>query len=182
MHKNYKKHWTLPDNFPSDYVMDAYLKPVVNSKNLTNLIMDLILIIRWKKTIRNSHGAPQTFQGLRQFCEKNFSWNELKCNEYLEPLQKLLKENRTQPKITDYFQKAENVAYIVSKRIQKAVQSLTTNYDLTKVEKPIDPPMTRTINEIQENKTKRPRPLGGFTTKQDPFDQFKYMKKRFKDS
>lgn len=30
-HKNYKKQWELPDDFPSQVVIDAYRKPIVDN-------------------------------------------------------------------------------------------------------------------------------------------------------
>lgn len=57
-HKNYKKHWELPEEFPSQKVIDAYMKPCVDESKEK---------FQW--------GKPH-IELLKKFCRNVFEWTE----------------------------------------------------------------------------------------------------------
>ena len=70
-HRNFKKHWELPENFPDYRVIDAYEKPCV----------DLSLEkFEW--------GTPD-IENIQDMCSKRFSWDENRVLNTLEPLKKV---------------------------------------------------------------------------------------------
>lgn len=107
-HKNYKKQWELPPDFPNQEVIDSYLHPLVDTS-----------LEPFKQ------GRP-SYLFLRKYCEKVFGWEKDRINEEMASLQAWLKPQE-QTKITDYLTKAEPMANIVSKRLNSAVTGLKLN-------------------------------------------------------
>ena len=77
MHKNYKKYWELPSNFPSSEVIDAYMAPNID-KSLEPF----------------SWGTP-AISKIEEFCLNILEWNQERTNGYVpEPLKKILNQNK----------------------------------------------------------------------------------------
>jgi len=84
-HRNYKKHWELPDDFPDTRVVNAYKTPIVDESKE-----------------RLTWGKPD-FEKLRDLCLVRFKWDENRVDELLKPLEKSMNERSNQKKITDFF-------------------------------------------------------------------------------
>lgn len=70
-HRNYKKHWDMPDEFPDTRVIEAYKHPAVDES---------LEPFQW--------GEPD-FEALKKFCEKRLNWDENKIYNLFEPLKKV---------------------------------------------------------------------------------------------
>ena len=106
LHKNYKKHWEMPETFPSERVIDGYKKPLVD-----------------KSLEKFSWGKPN-FELIRTYCMSHFEWDKGRTDELIVPLEEAIAARAKQPKITDFFRMQDPVAKINSKRIINAVANL----------------------------------------------------------
>ncbi|KAL4482547.1 hypothetical protein ABPG72_005790 [Tetrahymena utriculariae] len=110
LHKNYKKHWEIPEDFPSQRVINAYLNPNVDKSDET---------FQWGKP---SLGL------LRAYCQNVFGWNDEITNYSLKPLEEYMnKKPDPQKKITDYYKQASKFAIINSTRLKNAIRDLKQN-------------------------------------------------------
>lgn len=108
-HKNYKKHWEIPDDFPNSLVIDAY-----NNPNLDNSKEKFV----W--------GTPD-IEKIRTFVKENFKWENEEIDQNCKEIEKFIKINKeinNQSKIPDFFSKDETIATIQSKRIKAAIKGL----------------------------------------------------------
>ena len=104
-HRNFKKHWELPHDFPDHRVIDGYLQAAVDRSQEE---------FEW--------GQPD-FVSLQRYCEQRFKWDEARIYNLLEPLKKVIREKGAQSKIMDYFRE-EKIAEVNSKRISEAIKNL----------------------------------------------------------
>ena len=94
-HKNYRKHWEFPADFPSTEVIGAYWKPPVD-----------------ESTERPTWGDPD-FESLVIFARDTLNWSESDIDMFLrvaEKKHKAKKEKKgkdTQGKLDTYFNKQE---------------------------------------------------------------------------
>ncbi|EAS06115.1 XPG amine-terminal domain protein (macronuclear) [Tetrahymena thermophila SB210] len=110
LHKNYKKHWEIPEEFPSQKVINAYLNPNVDKSDEA---------FQWGKP---SLGL------LRAYCQNIFGWNDEITNYSLKPLEEYLnRKPDPQKKITDYYKQASKFAIINSTRLKNAIRDLKQN-------------------------------------------------------
>ncbi|KAL4433534.1 hypothetical protein ABPG74_002931 [Tetrahymena malaccensis] len=110
LHKNYKKHWEIPEDFPSQKVINAYLNPNVDKSDEA---------FQWGKP---SLGL------LKAYCQNIFGWNDEIINYTLKPLEEYLnKKPDPQKKITDYYKQASKFAIINSTRLKNAIRDLKQN-------------------------------------------------------
>lgn len=70
-HRNFKKHWELPEDFPDYRVISGYMDPTVDQSKEK---------FEW--------GKPD-FSALERFCENRFKWDESRIFNLLEPLKKV---------------------------------------------------------------------------------------------
>jgi 5'-3' exonuclease len=108
-HRNYKKEWTLPDEFPSSKVVDAFMNPDVTiSHPIEYKLFDVNKVIEF---------ATKAFQ----FSGEGFTmWKEALRQEY---------ERRTKPQqsIEDFYKPVHYKFKIKSTRLQTSLLNLKTN-------------------------------------------------------
>lgn len=108
-HRNMKRNWEIHGSFPSQLVVDAYMKPDVETSEVP---------FEWK-----SIDVP----GLAKFCWDKFAWNREKFEEAVNPVLKQIEERRSngphQTVIQDYFA-PHRFAKIRSTRLQSAVKGI----------------------------------------------------------
>ena len=107
-HKNYKKEWELPQDFPNLKVIDAFFNPQV-SKNLSDVI--------------------QT-SGLRVDSVVNYARKVFKLDEnYVKMIEVPLKREfskRQNPQIKEFFRPIQNKVEINSTRLKTSIANLRT--------------------------------------------------------
>jgi 5'-3' exonuclease len=105
-HRNMKRNWELHDSFPNPNVVDAYMKPQVDTSETS---------FTWRSI---------DVDGLAQFCWEKFGWGSEKFEEATGPVLKqvgLFRDSGPQQaRIDDYF-KPHRFAKIRSVRLQSAV-------------------------------------------------------------
>ncbi|BFI28307.1 DNA excision repair protein ERCC-5 [Marchantia polymorpha subsp. ruderalis] len=106
-HRVVSKNWHIPDSFPSEAVVSAYISPMVDKS---------------KETF--SFGRPD-LEALRRFCYEKFSWGKDKADELLLPVLKEHDRRETQTRMDSYYHFSQRFAKIRSRRIQKAVTGIT---------------------------------------------------------
>ena len=67
-HKTARRNWELADGFPSDAVVEAYTRPVVDASD------------------ERCEWARPNLHALRSFCREKFGWDEAKADESLLPV------------------------------------------------------------------------------------------------
>lgn len=106
-HRNVSKNWHIPSEFPSEAVISAYICPQVD-----------------KSAEPFSWGKPDHFV-LRRLCWEKFGWDNSKADELLLPVLKEYSKHETQLRLEAFYTFNERFAKIRSKRIKKAVKSIT---------------------------------------------------------
>ncbi|XP_022989203.1 DNA repair protein UVH3 isoform X3 [Cucurbita maxima] len=106
-HRNVSKNWHIPSEFPSEAVISAYISPQVD-----------------KSAEPFSWGKPDHFV-LRRLCLEKFGWENSKADELLLPVLKEYGKHETQLRLEAFYTFNERFAKIRSKRIKKAVKSIT---------------------------------------------------------
>ncbi|XP_038903932.1 DNA repair protein UVH3 isoform X2 [Benincasa hispida] len=106
-HRNVSKNWHIPSEFPSEAVISAYICPQVD-----------------KSAEPFSWGKPDHFV-LRRLCWEKFGWENSKADELLLPVLKEYSKHETQLRLEAFYTFNERFAKIRSKRIKKAVKSIT---------------------------------------------------------
>jgi DNA excision repair protein ERCC-5 len=108
-HRNMKRNWELFESFPSQVVVDAYMKPQVDKSDSP---------FTW-----HTVDVP----GLAKFCYEKFAWRREKFDEVMGPVLKQQESFRnnglTQTVIEDFF-KPHRFAKIRSERLQAAVKGI----------------------------------------------------------
>ena len=105
-HRKMRKSWDLPANFPSAEVVAGYVKARVDE-------------CRERFTM----GCPDVPQ-LEAFCREKFGWPAERVRQELEPVLKAFAARESQTTM-DNFLYSQRFAKIKSKRLQKAVASIT---------------------------------------------------------
>lgn len=113
-HANVRRKWELGEEFPNDRVIQAYKSPQVDRSDGR---------FTWE---------PPDLAGLREYCTKEFGWDQGKADIVLLPLMEQLESfannRQVQTRIDQFFTKYEdNVKYakIQSKRLRLAVEGKT---------------------------------------------------------
>jgi 5'-3' exonuclease len=108
-HRNMKRNWEIHDSFPSQLVIDAYMRPDVDESKQP---------FTW-----NAVDAP----GLAKFCLDKFAWGADKFDDAIGPVLKQMVAFRTgapsQTVIEDFF-KPHRFAKIRSERLHAAVKGI----------------------------------------------------------
>ena len=100
-HKNWRRHWEFPPDFPSTEVIKAYELPYVDeSKD------------------KFTWGVP-AFKQLRDFAMRNLNWSNRELDQYLTQVSKKMEEFEHKKKGTldSYFKREEKFADVKSHRV-----------------------------------------------------------------
>ncbi|XP_053961407.1 DNA excision repair protein ERCC-5 [Anastrepha ludens] len=113
------KNIELNDGFPSPAVVEAYLFPKVDNSKA-----------------QFSWGYPDV-DSIHEFTKKIFGWTTIKTDEMLKPVLKRINDKQTQASIRNYFSvksalKSRGIK--VSKRVQKAIDTMAGKLDITEAE------------------------------------------------
>lgn len=106
-HRAVSKNWHVPESFPNEAVISAYISPQVD-----------------KSTEPFSWGRPD-LMSLRKLCWEKFGWAKEKSDELLLPVLKEYDRHETQLRLEAFYSFNERFAKIRSRRIQKAVTGIT---------------------------------------------------------
>lgn len=95
-HKNWRRHWEFPGDFPSTEVIQAYLRPNVDENKEP---------FTW---------TEPAFRQLTDFAVRNLNWHNRDIDQYLIQVGKRLKELEGKKKGTleQYFKKEERFVHI----------------------------------------------------------------------
>ncbi|CAD8076475.1 unnamed protein product [Paramecium primaurelia] len=105
-HKNYKKYWELPSDFPNIEVINEYKKPRVDES---------LEQFTW--------GKPAV-EKIIEFCQQQLRYSQERIEETIKiPFQKII-QKEDQTKITDFFRVTSKIAIINSRRINQVVLNL----------------------------------------------------------
>ena len=118
-HKNYKKNWEFPEEFPDFQVIEAYQKPVVD---------DSLEPFVWNEP---------DIENLKEFCKEMFEWDKVRIDEAgleLGKIVKRMRENKGQKKIEDFFQ-GKTVGIVKSRRLQAAIKGMKREEEKEEQEK-----------------------------------------------
>ena len=98
-------------------VIEAYTNPIVD-----------------KSLEKFAWGHPDA-ETIREFAKQTFGWTYSKTNDILLPVMKKIDEKKSQQSIKNYFEKTGTTLSVdlhllgVSKRVQKAVKTMSKDYD-----------------------------------------------------
>jgi DNA excision repair protein ERCC-5 len=107
-HKSARTQWNAPANFPADNVINAYLKPVVDSSS-----------------DHFSWGVPDLGK-LLVFCQRNMGWEQSDTRKLLEPVLQRLEDSSRQTRLESFFMKYDDniqFANVKSKRLREVFES-----------------------------------------------------------
>lgn len=105
-HKTIRKSWVLPEDFPSQEVVESYQKPALDdSKSKFTFI------------------SPD-FPMLESFCSRKFGWDDGKIRDLFEPVKKSLSQRDKQQTIQGFLSFREKFARVRSKRLAQAVEKV----------------------------------------------------------
>lgn len=108
-HKSIRKSWVLPDNFPSQEVIESYKKPALDeSKSKFTFI------------------SPD-FTMLESYCSRRFGWDDIKIRNLFDPVKKSLSQRDKQQTIQGFLSFREKFARVRSKRLAEAVEKVKTS-------------------------------------------------------
>lgn len=89
-HKSARTRWIAPSDFPSQAIINAYSKPVVD-----------------KSDGKFSWSKPQ-IDGLQKFCAETIGWDQEETNRVVQPVLQVLANNSKQRRLDSYFMKYED--------------------------------------------------------------------------
>ena len=89
-HKSARTRWVAPPDFPSQSIINAYKKPVVDKSDGK---------FTW---------AKPNIEGLRQFCAESIGWNEEETERVVLPVLTVLKNKSKQRRLESYFMRYED--------------------------------------------------------------------------
>lgn len=89
-HKSARTRWIAPADFPSQVIINAYTKPVVD-----------------KSDGRFSWAKPN-IQGLQQFCAESLGWDQEETDRVVLPVLKVLENKSKQRRLESYFMKYDD--------------------------------------------------------------------------
>jgi len=124
-HKNYKKVWVLPANFPDPHVINAFLDPLVSVDNQLHF------------------GVPD-LPKIAQFSREAFGFEDGELELFLKPLQQEL-QKRSSGDIRTFFHRRPIPVNINSTRLKASIANIKTQKSLpgpaaAKLRKASDPP------------------------------------------
>lgn len=124
--------WTLPDIFPDNRVVKAYLQPPANRERLE---------FEWPLPMRNL---------IRDFCRLNLGWTDAQMDLQIDPvLSKWASKGQMQTRIDSHFilnyQDDTRFAKIASKRLRSAIGQIIGSNE------------SHLFQKDQEIKSKKPR-------------------------
>lgn len=105
-HRNIRKSWSLPSDFPSMEVMTAYIAPKVDDSK-EKFIFD----------------RPDALL-LRNFCDERFGWDGSRVDDLLVPVLKAYDERTTQQTLDNFVAYRQRFAKIRSQRLRRAVAGI----------------------------------------------------------
>ena len=98
-HQTMKKHWILPENFPSKEVMEAYEQPKLDES-------------KSKFTL-----SPPDFDAITSYCKQKLGWDDERIKNMLNPVIQAVAEKNKQRTIETFLAYREKFAKIRSKRL-----------------------------------------------------------------
>ena len=108
-HKTARTQWVAPKHFPAENVINAYMKPVVDSSN-----------------DRFSWGTPD-LDRLLAFCKRSMGWDYDETRKLLEPVVQRLEDTSRQTRLESFFMKYEDdikFAKVKSKRLRAVFEDI----------------------------------------------------------
>lgn len=128
-HRGVSKNWILPNGFPSDAVVEAYLQPKVDDS-----------------TEKFTWGRPD-LEALRLFCQEKLAFTREKADELLLPVLKVYESHETQLRLEAFYTFNQRFAKVRSKRIQKALTGITGKSNSEIMDLPLSPPKAVTTRK-----------------------------------
>ena len=108
-HKSARTRWVAPADFPSQAIINAYLKPAVDKSDAQ---------FTWAKP--NLHG-------LQQFCAETLGWEREETENVVNPVLKVLQSGSRQTRLESYFMRYEDnvtFAQVKSKRLKAVLRDI----------------------------------------------------------
>ncbi|KAL7460853.1 hypothetical protein ACHAXS_001290, partial [Conticribra weissflogii] len=108
-HKSARTRWIAPSDFPSQGIVNAYLKPAVD-----------------RSTKKFSWGKPD-LDRLEQFCAETLGWDQDETNRVVRPVLRVMENGSKQTRIESYFMKYEDglkFAKVRSKRLKAVLDDI----------------------------------------------------------
>lgn len=104
-----RSRWQLPQNFPSNAVVQAFLKPVVDKSNIE---------LSW---------ASPDVEGLLVFCSRHIGWRPEETKGFLNPVLDNLNTNLRQTRLGSFIKYEDGIKFakIKSERMRKALELMT---------------------------------------------------------
>ena len=105
-HKSARTRWVAPSDFPSEGIINAYLKPAVD-----------------KSDTRFSWAKPD-LTGLQYYCAETLGWEQAETDRVVNPVLKVIEEGSKQTRLENYFMRYEDnqvAGKVKSKRLQAAL-------------------------------------------------------------
>mmetsp|Transcript_18310 Transcript_18310/g.34016 ORF Transcript_18310/g.34016 Transcript_18310/m.34016 type:complete len:358 (-) Transcript_18310:114-1187(-) len=118
-HKTGRTRWVAPADFPSQAIINAYLKPVVD-----------------KSKAKFSWGKPN-LQGLQHFCAETLGWEQDETDRVVNPVLKVIQSGSKQTRIESYFMRYEDgitFAKVRSKRLQAVLHDIQDNVNVDDID------------------------------------------------
>jgi DNA excision repair protein ERCC-5 len=105
-HRTAQTRWNMPEGFPAENVLQAYLHPVVD-----------------KSEERFSWGRPDVDR-LVHFCQKFVGWNPEETKRFLDPVMKKLESGFRQTRLDSYMKYEDSIqfAQVRSKRLRQVLR------------------------------------------------------------
>lgn len=136
------KNIALTEEFPSRRVVEALLKPIVDTNEET---------FTW--------GRPDA-ESIRELAKTTFGWTYSKTDDILLPVLKKLEEKKSQQTIKNYFKITSQVAgegsLMVSKRVRRAIDVMSSKCNPDDAEKPLKEKKPRKRASKDEEKAEKP--------------------------
>lgn len=89
-HKSARTRWIAPSDFPSEAIITAYSKPVVDKSDGK---------FTW---------AKPNIEGLQKFCAESLGWDQEETDRVVLPVIKVLENKSKQRRLDSYFMKYED--------------------------------------------------------------------------
>jgi len=108
-HKTARTRWVAPADFPSQAIINAYVKPVVD-----------------KSEVKFSWAKPD-LGGLQQFCADTLGWEQAETNRVVNPVLKVIESGSKQTRLESYFMRYEDgitFAKVRSKRLKAVLEDI----------------------------------------------------------
>jgi len=113
-HSSARTRWIAPADFPSRAIINAYLKPVVDTS-----------------AARFSWGRPD-LPGLQRFCAETLGWEREETDRVVDPVLKMMESGSKQTRLESYFMKYGDdikFAAVRSKRLKAVLKDIQFSND-----------------------------------------------------